>query len=58
MSTEEISMMLCSVSTSVLDDPDYLSPAQMSQLEDEYQDYLRDLEIDQQPLTFERWIES
>jgi len=28
-------MMLCSVSTSVLDDPEYLSPAQMSQLEDE-----------------------
>lgn len=51
-------MMLCSVSTSALDDPDYLSPAQMSQLEDEYQDYLRDLEIDQQPMTFERWIES
>ena len=51
-------MMLCSVSTSMLDDPDYLSPAQMSELEDEYQDYLRDLEIDQQPMTFERWIES
>ena len=51
-------MMLCSVSTSVLDDPEYLSPAQMSQLEDEYQDYLRGLEIGQQPLTFERWIES
>ena len=51
-------MMLCSASTSVLDDPDYLSPAQMSQLEGEYQDYLRGLEIDEQPMTFDRWLES
>jgi hypothetical protein len=30
----------------------------MSQLEDEYQDYLRDLEIDQQAMSFDRWLES
>jgi hypothetical protein len=30
----------------------------MSQLEDEYQDYLQDLEIDQQPMSFDRWLES